>query len=75
MKLNEIKKWIESLPEEFLDYDVVNAEEGPLDEDGDLTYRLDKPIMVLTVNEPGKEIIFLNDSPITIENKHEYNKN
>ena len=58
MKLRDIKEWIESLPIDFLEYDVVNGEVGDLD--GELSYRLDKPIIALTVDEQNCEIVFLN---------------
>lgn len=59
MKLNELKKWIDTLPEDFLEYDLVNGEEGYLD--GELRYRLDKPITTLLVDEDTKEIALLNE--------------
>jgi hypothetical protein len=62
MKLKEIKKWIESLPEKFLEFEVMNGEYGELIKEDEITYRLDKPITALTVDEENKEIIFLNDS-------------
>lgn len=34
MKLKEIKNWIENLPIEFLEFDVVNAEDGTTTKDG-----------------------------------------
>lgn len=61
MKLREVKEWIDGLPEEFLEYDSVNAEGGVLTDDGEMLYRLDKPITTLNVNENTKEILFLND--------------
>ena len=62
MKLKEIKKWIESLPEKFLEFEVMNGEYGELIKEDEITYRLDKSITALTVDEENKEIIFLNDS-------------
>lgn len=59
MKLIELLNWIQSLPPEFLEFIVVNAEQGDLTEDG-LTYRLDKPVMSLNVDEENKEILLLN---------------
>ena len=59
MTLEEIKNWIESLPAEFLKFEVVNSEEGEL-KGTDNTYRLDKPIIALSVDEENKEILFLN---------------
>ena len=63
MKLKEVQNWIENLPIEFLEFDVVNAEEGKLTEDGEVLYRLDKPVVSLNVNEESKEILFLNNKP------------
>lgn len=63
MKLKEIKKWIESLPKEFLEFEVVNAENGDLTEDGEYTYRLDKPVTSLDVDIDNQEILILNDNP------------
>ena len=58
MKLTELKDWIESLFIEFLEFDVVNAE---LHEKDIFSYRLDKPIVSLAVDEETKEILFLNE--------------
>ena len=44
MKLKELKEWIETLPKEFLEFDVVNGELRILNEEKELTYRLDKPV-------------------------------
>ena len=63
MKLSEVKDWINGLPKEFLDFDVVNAEEGDLD-DG-YTYRLDKPLIALNVDEDSKEVLLINDKVTT----------
>lgn len=60
MKLIDIKNWIESLPIEFLEFDVVNAEVHH-SENNNLYYRLDKPIVTLSVDEETKEILFLNE--------------
>lgn len=59
MKLKELKTWIESLPVEFLEFDVVNAEFVKIVKD-DITYRLDKPVTDLSVNDESKEILILN---------------
>lgn len=49
---------INNLPPEFLEFEVCNGELGKLDEE--YTYRIDKPIISLTVDEETKEILFLN---------------
>ena len=59
MTLQELKDWINSLPEEFSEYSVVNGEEGKVDDQ--YWYRLDKPVVTLMANEEGKEIIILNE--------------
>ena len=61
MKLRELKKWVNQLPDEFEDFDVCNAENGELTEDGEYTYRLDKPVVSLDVDEDQKEILILNN--------------
>jgi hypothetical protein len=67
MKLKEVKNWIDNLPVEFLEFDVVNAEEGKLTNDGEVLYRFDKPVVSLNVNEESKEILFLNNKPINVK--------
>ena len=62
MKLKNIKEWIESLPIECLEFEVMNAEEGNFTNDAeDIFYRLDKPIVALTVSKETKEVLFLNE--------------
>lgn len=61
MKLREIKEWIDNLPESFLEFEVVNGEEGNINEE--YHYRIDKPIVSLGVDEDTKEILFLNNIP------------
>jgi hypothetical protein len=59
MKLIELKTWINSLPDEFLEYNVVNGEEGKLDDE--YWFRLDKPVISLMVDEENEEICILNE--------------
>jgi hypothetical protein len=56
MKLIEFKNWINSLPDEFLDYviEVVKAE-GELDDE--FSYRLDAPIIGMSVNENDQHVL------------------
>jgi hypothetical protein len=63
MKLIELKTWVNNLPEEFMDFSIVNGEVGIID--GEHMYRLDKPITTLLVDEVEKQIIILNDSQET----------
>ena len=63
MTLKELKDWLNTLPDEFLEYTVVNGEVGIIDDE--YHYRLDKPVTTLTVDEENKEIIILNDTQET----------
>jgi hypothetical protein len=63
MKLIELKNWVNSLPDEFLEYSVVNGETGKIDED--YHFRVDKPATTLLVDKENKEIVILNDSEMT----------
>lgn len=56
MKLKEIKNWIDSLPEEFLDFDTVVSTYFEIDEDNSMRY--DTPILALDIDGETKEILF-----------------
>jgi hypothetical protein len=60
MTLQELKDWVNSLPEEFNEFTVCNAEFSQIDEQ--YMYRLDKPITMLTVSEGTNEILIMNDA-------------
>jgi hypothetical protein len=60
MILQELKDWINKLPDEFLEFSVVNGEYGELD--GEFKYRVDKPVTALTVDTETKEIVILNET-------------
>ncbi len=55
MKIQELKNWIDNLPEEFADFEVVTSEEGVLVDD--TTYRKDVPIIALNVDTESNEIL------------------
>jgi len=63
MKLNELRDWLNGLPEDMLDFTVVNGEIGMLD--GKYMYQVDKPLTMLTVDKENKEIILMNDTEDT----------
>ena len=71
MTLKELKDWVNKLPEEFMEFTVVNGEEGKLDDQ--YWYRLDKPIVTMLVNEDDNEIVFLNETerPLTDDDINE----
>jgi len=59
MTLNELKNWINSLPEEYNDHTVVNGKVGTLNEE--YFYRVDSPITTLMVDQKNKEIVVMYD--------------
>ena len=59
MTLKELKEWVNSLPDEFLEYSVVNGEVKTLNDD-DIEYRIDKLVTTLTIDRDTKEIVILN---------------
>jgi len=67
MTLNELKNWINSLPEEFNDHMVVNGKVGKLDEQ--YHYRVDNPITTLMVDEENKEVVIMYDDQEDFESK------
>jgi hypothetical protein len=57
--------WIDSLPKEFLEYEVVNGEEGKLNDE--YFYRIDKPVVSCMVDEETKEIVICNQTDLSQE--------
>jgi hypothetical protein len=62
MTLRELKEWIMEVPEDLLDYPVMNGEYGTLD--GEVYFRKDTPITTLLVDTDTNEVLFLNDENI-----------
>ena len=59
MTLSELKNWIDSLPEDFNNFQVMNG--GEMIKEDIYLYRIDNPIMTCVVDKESKQIIFLND--------------
>jgi hypothetical protein len=64
MKLNELKNFVNRLPEEMGEWFVVNGEVGYLDpeDDNSMVYRVDKPIIALFVDENSQEICLFHQT-------------
>ena len=64
MKLFELKEFINGLPEHMDNFVVVNGEYGFLDpnDENSLVYRVDKPVLMITVDKNDKEILFLHQT-------------
>ena len=59
MTLTELKDWINSLPEDFNNFQVMNG--GEMIKEDIYMYRIDSPITTCVVDKESKNIIFLND--------------
>lgn len=64
MKLFELKEFINSLPQEMDNFVVVNGEYGLLDptDDNSMVYRVDKPVLIISVDENDQEIVLLHQT-------------
>jgi hypothetical protein len=58
MDLKSFKKWLNELPQEFDEYNVVCSEEGILTTNKN--YRLDKPILLCDVDQASGEVLLFN---------------
>jgi hypothetical protein len=54
MKIKEYKKYLDCLPKEFDDYEVVVSEKGEFDEEN--SFRIDKPIVKIFIDPETKEL-------------------
>jgi len=59
MTFSELKDWINSLPEDFNNFQVMNG--GETVKEDIYMYRIDSPITTCVVDKESKNIIFLND--------------
>jgi hypothetical protein len=64
MMLGELREFINKLPEDMDNFIVVNGEYGFLDpsDDNSVVYRVDKPVLMVTVDENDKEILLLHQT-------------
>jgi hypothetical protein len=58
MTFLELKEWINSLPEDFNNFQVMNG--GETIKEDIYMYRIDSPITTCVVDKESKNIIFLN---------------
>lgn len=59
MKISKLKNYLNSLPNEFDDYDVVLSEIGVLDELSE--YRMDSPIVRIFIDDETKEMCIVHE--------------
>lgn len=74
MTIKELKEWINTLPEDFSNFNVVHGEESQLD--GQYWGRKDKPIVSAMVDEETEEICLFSDGTFELseEDIEEINK-
>lgn len=64
MTYKDLKNFIAQISDEYDEYEIVNGEVGYLDpsDENSLSYRVDKPIIALYVDEQLKELCFLHQT-------------
>ena len=73
MSLQDMKNFLNSLPETFNDFCVVNGEFGTSendDPDSGFRYRVDKPILAMCVDQETKEVCFLHQTQEEVDDYH-----
>lgn len=67
MTIKDLREFLDTLPEEFDNFALVNGEFGTFEPEGEeeeeeMYYRLDKPIQSVYVDEDSNEICFLHQT-------------
>ena len=64
MTFKELKTFVARIPDEMDNYEVMNGEVGYLtmEDDENLVYRVDKPIIALYVDDHSKEVCFFHQT-------------
>lgn len=60
MKLKEMKEWLQKLPTEMDEYEIILGELGQID--SEYWYRQDAPIAAMDVDRESKEILIMRMS-------------
>jgi len=61
MQLQDLRTFLGKLPHDFDEFELVNGEVSKLD-GTEVTFRVDKPIISMLVDEDTKEICFLHQT-------------
>ena len=70
--VKELKKFVNSLPKKFDDFGIINGQYGSAN--GEFYFRIDKPVIFLTVDEDTGELCILHQSEDEVKeiiNTHE----
>lgn len=65
MKLKELKSWLDTLPDECNEYDVILAQIGKIDEE--YWFREDEPVIALNIDKENSEVLIMRGSEQTDE--------
>jgi hypothetical protein len=65
MKLKELKDWMNGLPEECDEYEVILAQIGKIDEE--YWFREDEPVIALNIDKENSEVLIMRGSEQTDE--------
>ena len=70
MILKDLRELLEKIPTEFDNFELLNGEMAALEVDGMETvlFRVDKPIVMVRVEDKGGEIVFLHQTEEDISN-------
>lgn len=67
MTLQELKNWVNGLPQEFLQFPVVSGEFVRRDEELDIYCRRGRPVTEILIDKWNKEFVILTDIEIIEE--------
>jgi hypothetical protein len=65
MTIKDLRNFLNKLPSEFDDFGVVNGEVGTLD--SEYYYRVDKPVVQISVDEETEEFLVLHQTKEEVE--------
>lgn len=65
MTIKNLRDFLNSLPSEFNDFGVVNGEVGTFEDEH--YYRVDKPVVQISVDEESKEFLILHQTQEEVE--------
>ncbi len=60
LKIKELKEFLNNLPEKFDDFGVINGEFN--ESDGDVYYRVERPVINVMVDENTEDLCLLHQS-------------
>ena len=62
MTIKELKVWVNSLPDSYMNFQIMQAELGELNDDDEYEYNKKMPIIATTVVKYTEEAVFIRDT-------------